>query len=54
MGYTLARTLRKRQEVAKTLLERRIAKRERELEKLKAILRSVKYADWGEEAEKRI
>lgn len=52
MGFVQARALRKRQEHAKTLVQRRIEKYERQLEKLKAIARELKYADWGDSAER--
>lgn len=54
MGYVAARALRKRQEHAKTLVQRRIEKYERQLEKLKAIARDLRYSDWGESEEHKL
>lgn len=54
MGYIKAKHLRRQQEVAEYVIERRITKLRAMLEKMEKHLWEVRHADWGAEEERRI
>lgn len=54
MGYIKAKALRRQQEVAEYVIERRILKLRMMLEKMEKHLWDVKHADWGLEEERRL
>lgn len=48
MGFVQARKLRKLQEQARTLIERRIARRKLEITRLEKLQWDLQHQDWGE------